>query len=253
MEENMLEKDVNKSEKTRKDVNKNISDPEILEAIMASLKEAEDALENPDIKEKLDLGGDLLEETVEITKMEPQAVNNEIGLECRSDQFKPMEDEEFKDVENDVTESKVLKPATRKRKKPAGRGWASTPVPLKRVSGRRGRSRVAVDISEFSEEEKESELVECDSDYNPLKCSSKVTPTKRKSMLMKVSQDGVLFGCSHCTFHSDILGELKIHSHSNHEDCAAPTYLDMAEAAVAKLDDSAGVEEMTVLKVTLLR
>ena len=60
-----------------------------------------------------------------------------------------------------------------------------------------------------------------------------------------------MFTCTLCNFKSEILGGLKFHQHSSHEG-EMPSYLDMAEAAIADLEDGAGVEELSILKVIII-
>merc|ERR1719244_1192929 len=59
------------------------------------------------------------------------------------------------------------------------------------------------------------------------------------------------FLCSQCSFVSDTLGELKIHRHNTHESSEAPSFLDMAEAAIVQVDDGNGVEEIYIFKDVL--
>ena len=245
----------------KEDVNKNISDPEILEAIMASLKEAEDALEGPDDDpDKLD-SEDQVEETVEITKMDVKTdEDSEIldgfvfsDITDSSSPTKAMEDKVDDGViVNGCEKQEDLKPVTRKRKKCWGPIRA--PLPMEKARGRPPRQfsekRESCDES-FSEEKCDSVLTNGDTDYKPRKNHRNVLPRSKKSSSKKVAEESVLFVCDHCTFQSDILGELKIHRHNNHEGCEAPSYLDMSEAAVAKLEDCSGVMEMCILKVKL--
>ena len=105
----------------------------------------------------------------------------------------------------------------------------------------------------FSEEEVDVGLTKGDTEYRPGGggSKSKALLRNKKSSMKKVVKECVVFACDACSFQSDILGELKIHSHNTHEGCEAPSYLDMAEAAIAKLEDSSGVVEMSILKVLL--
>ena len=236
------------------DYNRNISDPEILEAIMASLKEAEDALEEPDSIES----EDQVEETIEITKMDLQVEEGPETLDSFvfsdiTDSSSLIEGVEVKLDEVAIVDTKkqqVLQPATQKRKKSCAP--LKAPIPLKKA---RGRPRKVIEETRktsgesFSEEEVDIGLTNGDTEYRPGGNKSKVLHRNKKSSLKKVVKESVLFACAECSFQSDILGELKIHNSNTHEGCEAPSYLDMAEAAIAKLEDSSGVVEMSILKV----
>ena len=101
----------------------------------------------------------------------------------------------------------------------------------------------------LSEDEDDCDVLNGDTDYKPGNSKSKPRPRSRRLSSQKDFKENVLFDCCHCTFQSDILGELKIHKHMNHVGSEAPNYLDMAEAAVAKLEDSSRVLELNILKV----
>lgn len=79
-------------------------------------------------------------------------------------------------------------------------------------------------------------------DFDPLK-EKKTTP--KKSKLPRGAE--VYFKCNLCCFPFDTLGELKVHKYSDHEDQDKPSYLDLAEAAVAKLNRKSGVSKATIL------
>jgi len=86
----------------------------------------------------------------------------------------------------------------------------------------------------MGEEEDYSKLPKGDTDYKPGKKKA-----YKKTNLRKTSRErgftSVGFNCEHCKFVSKTLGELKIHSHYIHEECEAPSYLDMAEATIAQV------------------
>lgn len=79
-------------------------------------------------------------------------------------------------------------------------------------------------------------------DFDPLQ-ENKRTP--KKPRLPKGAE--VYFKCNFCCFPFDTLGELKIHKYGDHEDQDKPSYLDLAEAAVVKLNRKSGVSKATIL------
>jgi len=79
-------------------------------------------------------------------------------------------------------------------------------------------------------------------DFDPLQ-EKKNTP--KKSRLPKGAE--VYFKCNLCCFPFDTLGELKVHKFGDHEDQDKPSYLDLAEAAVIKLNRKTGVSKATIL------
>ena len=62
----------------------------------------------------------------------------------------------------------------------------------------------------------------------------------------------MVFDCNFCPFVSEALGELKIHIYNSH-DGTSPSYLDMAEAAVIRLEDGTGfgLNQEDIVKVLL--
>jgi len=79
-------------------------------------------------------------------------------------------------------------------------------------------------------------------DFDPLKENSK---SQKKTRLPKGAE--VYFKCNLCCFPFDTLGELKVHKYGDHEDQDKPSYLDLAEAAVAKLNKKGGVSKGNML------
>eukprot|EP00092_Neocalanus_flemingeri_P007197 GFUD01007775.1.p1 GENE.GFUD01007775.1~~GFUD01007775.1.p1 ORF type:complete len:617 (+),score=219.18 GFUD01007775.1:50-1900(+) len=79
-------------------------------------------------------------------------------------------------------------------------------------------------------------------DFDPLQEKSK---SLKKSKLPRGAE--VYFKCDLCCFPFDTLGELKVHKYGDHEDQDKPSYLDLAEAAVAKLNKKSGVSKSTIL------
>ena len=47
-----------------------------------------------------------------------------------------------------------------------------------------------------------------------------------------------MFECFHCDFRVETIGELNIHTYGNHDSEFKPTFLDMAEATIAKLSET---------------
>lgn len=79
-------------------------------------------------------------------------------------------------------------------------------------------------------------------DFDPNKVNKKV---KKSSKLPKGAE--VYFKCNICCFPFDTLGELKVHKYGDHENEEKPSYLDLAEAAVMKLNRKIGVSRATIL------
>eukprot|EP00092_Neocalanus_flemingeri_P017238 GFUD01018641.1.p1 GENE.GFUD01018641.1~~GFUD01018641.1.p1 ORF type:complete len:471 (-),score=126.30 GFUD01018641.1:656-2068(-) len=245
------------------------TDPEILEAIMASLIDAEDAIVEPqsDSSEKLDsslnssqIDYDNIESkpTVEITKMdlkleEVSEVLDHFSKDTDSGSINKNKNQS--NSENKKQPLLVKKAIKRKKNKSAIMSAAS----VKKVKGKLvntvinksvGTKIGKIHYSEsLSHEECDVELSKGDTDYKPGKQNAVAFTRSRRSNSKKELE--VNFECSQCKFTSEILGELKIHQYSNHEDSKAPSYLDMAEAAVAKLGDTSGVSELTISKDVL--
>jgi len=236
---------------------KTISDPEILEAIMASLKDAEDALGNTSSIDD-DENDHSLFESVEITKMTVPTDNN---MHQVSDGFV------FSDPDTANTDTVAMgkkrgrkgrKAILRNSKKGQG-DKLEDDAPLPKNSC--GRPRKFVDRNDnytvdeslsFSDEEDYSKLPKGDTDYKP---GRKKAYKNTRVDLRKTSREHGFtsggFNCEHCKFVSNSLGLLKIHSHNIHEECEAPSYLDMAEATIAQVDEGYGVEESSIFKEVL--
>jgi len=234
---------------------KTISDPEILEAIMASLKDAEDALENSSsiVDDESD---HILVETVEITKM---AVPTDNKTHQVSDSYV------FSDPDNADTDTVVkgkkrgrkVRKAIMRKNKEGQDNKIEDDAPLSKKSC--GRPRKVVDKNDnntvdesfsFSDEEDNSKLPKGDTDYKPGKKAYKKTRVDRRETSRKHGNISEGFNCEHCQFVSNSLGELKIHSHNIHG-CEVPSYLDMAEATIAQVDEGNGVEEFSIFKEVL--
>jgi len=240
-----------------------ISDPDILEAMMASLKEAEEALEDSGNKEGVLVdANDNIGHTFEITKM---TVPPEIsGGAADAFVFSDAAEEDTcssggkAEVEVMKTNWNKLKPATRKRGKRKGKVVEVDAPPTKRPTGRPRKmvNETNDDNVEesFSDEEEAGQLSKGDTEYKPAsgkKAHGKKTTVNYKNKPKKSPSKRQGFVCSQCSFVSDILGELKIHRHNTHDSCEAPSFLDMAEAAIVQVDDGNGVEEISIFKDVL--
>jgi len=238
-----------------------ISDPDILEAMMASLKEAEEALEDSSNQEGVVVdANDNIGQTFEITKMTVPPKNS--GDAADAFVFSNPSDEDVRgdkaEVKGMKPNQKKTKPVTKKRSKRKGKDVvANDAPPAKRPAGRPRKvideTKDYVDES-FSNEEEDSQLSKGDTDYKP---ASKNKVHGRKKMVnfgnkpKKSPSSSQGFLCSQCSFVSDTLGELKIHRHNTHESSEAPSFLDMAEAAIVQVDDGNGVEEISIFKDVL--
>jgi len=102
----------------------------------------------------------------------------------------------------------------------------------------------------YSNSSNEDDIPEGDSDFMPGSKKSRTTPRKPKKTRPKRSPKKleVLFKCTICTFNSEILGELNIHKHSSHKNQKKPSYLDMAEVVIGKLNDKSGSNKTNILK-----
>ena len=105
----------------------------------------------------------------------------------------------------------------------------------------------------YSNSSNEDDIPEGDSDFTLGSKKSRSTPRKPKSTRPKRSQKKieVIFKCTICTFNSEILGELNIHKHNSHKNQSKPSYLDMAEVVIAKLNDKSGSNKTNILKVSI--
>jgi len=233
-----------------------ISDPDILEAMMASLKEAEEALEDTGNKEGVIVdANDNIGHTFEITKMSVPPEKS--GEAADGFVFSDSADEDDcsgkLEVEGTKSNRKKQKPVTRKRRKTNCKEFEADAPPTKKNPGRQRKVNVKTNENDesFSDEEDNSQLSKGDTDYKP---SSRVGGPGKKTNVnsryrpKKGQSSSQGFVCSHCLFVSDILGELKIHCHNAHENCEAPSFLDMAEVAIVQLDDGNGVEETSIFK-----
>jgi len=236
-----------------------ISDPDILEAMMASLKEAEEALEDTGNKEGVIVdANDNIGHTFEITKMSVPPEKS--GEAADGFVFSDSADEDDcsgkLEVEGTKSNRKKQKPVTRKRRKTNCKEFEADAPPTKKNPGRQRKVNVKTNENDesFSDEEDNSQLSKGDTDYKP---SSRVGGPGKKTNVnsryrpKKGQSSSQGFVCSHCLFVSDILGELKIHCHNAHENCEAPSFLDMAEVAIVQLDDGNGVEETSIFKDVL--
>jgi len=295
-------------EHENRSVNQKISDPEILEAITISLREAKEAFEETveitpmDLRSvaakdtfeetvgftQMDFGSvaakDAFDETVEITPMDLRsvAVKNAFEetveitpMDFGSVAIKPKDDEACVDVSGKAN-NETKRSEKQEVEKPSKR-IKTTPVPLRKIPD---WSRKVLDKNDnvndytddidesFSEDEVDNKLPKGDTDYKPGKMKSDQRKQKRVSFRNKIAKNGVsksvsvvatpgsshtiaMFECGNCTFRSNTLGELKMHKHENHESCEAPSYLDMAEAALTRIDGGSGVEEILILKEVL--
>eukprot|EP00092_Neocalanus_flemingeri_P028700 GFUD01031161.1.p1 GENE.GFUD01031161.1~~GFUD01031161.1.p1 ORF type:complete len:625 (+),score=162.61 GFUD01031161.1:41-1915(+) len=262
-----------KHEKVIKEINNNSetvdyngndkTDPEILEAIIASLKDAEDAIVEPRPKssEKFDSEENSSQsdhafneskQNVEITKMDLRLEELDDGLDhfskgAVSGSLKKNLQENQCNSENQDQKVVVKKSIKRKKNDRVIMSAAS----VKKAKGKQAETENdhEMESESYSDEEDDVELPKGDTDYKPGKQNTVAFTRSRRSNSKKELE--VNFECSQCKFTSEILGELKIHQYSNHEDSKAPSYLDMAEAAVAKLGDTSGVSELTISKEVL--
>lgn len=114
-----------------------------------------------------------------------------------------------------------------------------------------------------SKKKKKRKRAESDSDfdeefeeYSPKRGSRSRAPKKKKSKTVKnkkmpkknIPRD-TMFKCPmpDCDFASETIGELKIHLHEVH-DGEKPTYMDMAEAIIVKLNEKYGSSRTTIIK-----
>eukprot|EP00092_Neocalanus_flemingeri_P028699 GFUD01031160.1.p1 GENE.GFUD01031160.1~~GFUD01031160.1.p1 ORF type:complete len:538 (+),score=125.08 GFUD01031160.1:41-1654(+) len=263
-----------KHEKVIKEINNNSetvdyngndkTDPEILEAIIASLKDAEDAIVEPrpessekfDSEEKSsqsDHASSESKQTVEITKMDLGLEEVNDGLDHFSEggvSGSPKNNLRENQRNSENQEQKVLVKKPIKRKKNASVIVSASSV--KKAKGKHVETEDDDDMeieSYSDDDDNDVELPKGDTDYKPGKEDFTALPRSRRST--SEVELIVRFDCIHCNFHSEILGKLKIHQHNNHEDCEPPSYLDMAEAVVAKLDDTSGVTELIISKEVL--
>ena len=84
-----------------------------------------------------------------------------------------------------------------------------------------------------------------DEDFNPLE----ETTSQKKSGTGKAAE--VYFKCNLCLFPFDTLGEMKVHRYTDHEQQERPSYLDLAEAALVRLNRKKGAGGLTVLTVSV--
>jgi len=247
--ESVLEKGEINNNSEMVDYNENKDDPQVLEAILASLNDAKKANDEPDPEDKLELRETSSEcdnvaireseETVEITKMDLRVEEVDEVLDHFSKSSSSSSCNKASQEKRSNSDKKAIK---------------------RKMTSRPNKSTAANKVKEsfsesFSDEGNDCNLPSGDTDYKPgKKDDSKVTPRRAKrANTKKAKNEYIHFDCGHCTFQSEILGELKLHQHTDHEEegCAPPSYLDMAEAAIAKLGDRSGVEELTILKEVL--
>merc|ERR1712013_141590 len=85
-----------------------------------------------------------------------------------------------------------------------------------------------------------------------LSVTKKISVSYQKEIrITNLLREKIVKSCCQCSFVSDILGELKVHRFIVHKNCEAPSYLDMAEAAIVKIDDGNGAEELSIFKDVL--
>jgi len=217
------------------DCNENKKDPEVLETSEDIVKpDVGDSCENPDERYQANSES---EQTIEISKMDVGAE------EVNEDHFSKDSDDGSSEKTYQDRQQVQTKEATKmKRTCPQKAPARSKQIELKDDESSR---------ESFCTEEVDGEFPDGDTDYKPGKRVSKAR-TRRKSVIVKkIHHELVLFVCSHCTFESENLGELKIHQYNNHKGCDAPSYLDMAEAAIAKLENNLGLSERSILKEVL--
>ena len=81
-----------------------------------------------------------------------------------------------------------------------------------------------------------------DADFDPLSGPSRprVRPSRAKGQL----------SCHICHFPFDVIGELKLHKYTDHENQPKPSYLDLTEVAIGKLSTkNGGASQIKILKV----
>jgi len=248
-------------------VDQKISDPEILDAKTISLRDAQDAFYKPgDVKmgtfeetveiTPMDSGS---EKTVEITPMDFGSVANKSKYSaeaCWPDVSGAANNESTR-----CEKQEDEKPSKRIKVEISSPATPTTPVPLRKLPD---CSRKVLDKNDnvddytddidesFSDDEVDNELPKGDTDYKPGSMKSVSRKQKAKNSIGSKSVSVVaMFDCGKCTFRSGTLGELKIHRFKNHESSEAPSYLDMAETALAQIDNGSGVEEVLILKEVL--
>lgn len=141
---------------------------------------------------------------------------------------------------------KVKKKRPRKPKEPAA-------APTKPASAKK-RKRSAYDSSDDS--------LDDDSEYQPSAPKKKSKSTKKSSggratrakaavVIKPRNRREAMFSCRYCDFKTETIGELNIHTFGNHDDSTRPTFLDMAEATVAKMADRNGTSRAALLRAIL--
>lgn len=109
-----------------------------------------------------------------------------------------------------------------------------------------------------SYKKRKRELSDDDSDYEEEEYTPRSRTARKRKPTAKVSKSknsrnskkvksgttrrgnrsrDALFACLECDYSAETIGELNIHVYGNHDSTCKPTFLDMAEATVAKLAD----------------
>jgi len=185
-------------------------------------KEKSDGKDNGDKADEMEVEGEPTEGAADGDNIE---MDGEPELE-EDDTNGYKEDESDPDVsDGDFEPATVEYPESKKKKK---------------------RKRVASD-SDFDEEFEE---------YSPKRGSRSRAPKKKKSKSIKNKKMpkkniplDTMFKCPEpdCDFASETIGELKIHLHEVHGG-DKPTYMDMAEAIIVKLNEKYGSSRTTIIK-----
>ena len=159
-------------------------------------------------------------------------------------------------VSGDLGEEELVRRS--RRSSLIGAVKSQAPIKKARLRNKTSRNNLRINYDEneallsFSDDdEQDAELIDGDTDYRPRKRKSKTLLSSFKpKQRTKVSI--VVFDCNFCPFVSEALGELKIHIYNSH-DGTSPSYLDMAEAAVIRLEDGTGfgLNQEDIVKVLL--
>ena len=81
-----------------------------------------------------------------------------------------------------------------------------------------------------------------DKEYSPrvkaTRRKKKVTKKRKAEPARRTNRPrDAMFACQYCDFRAETIGELNIHIYGNHDATNKPTFIDMAEATVAKLSE----------------
>jgi len=214
----------------------NIEDPQIIAAIMESIKDAKKDGDNSNTVE-IEIVGEAEYETVDIGKLDL-----EYGLQTRIENIVNEYDfsSDVQSVDNsnqtgDVSSSKT----DNKNLKGKRKGQHISSSGPQRGKGKSYSEDYIVD--EFDSEES---FEDDDTDYKPPKRNRSVVPKHK----VRGNQLDFAYRCNYCQFSTDVLGVFKVHLNAKHNH-SSPSYLDMAEGALMKIKPGpAGVDDECILK-----